>query len=270
VSGLSPIKHFIDMLFATVDREAETVAHEVMQRFSTVIAWFTASYRIFNRKTLNKEIDLVQISYSSYKSLEYDPDVTIMKLKDNFPDYRFNETVMNRLVARSQKAKVHCEAALMAWFYSMEEKGRSVGPIYFSCCLNFAQFYHQCNQDTEKEEGQDEVKSTSRKLLPIGVSKKCCRLCWLLGQEFNKRDIGPQFLLPGTHSTHCAWIPPPGIPTSILKALRNSLLRDLKVRSMGSHSRQSSGAGSEKSPNTVVFPLPGIPYIDDLFSEEEP
>jgi len=56
--------------------------------------------------------------------------------------------------------------------------------------------------------------------------------------------MSPKFILPGTHSAYCAWVPPPHIPKEILEALRADMMKDL-LRVVGSHSRQSSGAGSE-------------------------
>ena len=87
--------------------------------------------------------------------------------------------------------------------------------------------------------------------LPIGISKRCCRLCWLLGQYLHDNDGSPNFILPGTHNGYTAWVPPPGIPKAILKSLRDELVQAIGSH-FGSHSRQSSGAGSDSG--TDVFP----------------
>lgn len=53
------------------------------------------------------------------------------------------------------------------------------------------------------------------------------------------------FILPGTHGTYCPWLPPPGLPDSILVTLRDELIEACK-KFVPSHSRQSS-AGSASS-----------------------
>ena len=83
------------------------------------------------------------------------------------------------------------------------------------------------------------------------MSKKCCRLCWSLGQHLNKDDTSPNFILPGSHSAYFAWVPPPGIPDPVLKALRDEMIADLH-HVVGAHSRQTSAAGSEVAPQVNI------------------
>ncbi|KAE9384597.1 hypothetical protein BT96DRAFT_1007911 [Gymnopus androsaceus JB14] len=64
---------------------------------------------------------------------------------------------------------------------------------------------------------------------PIGVSKKCCQLC--------------------THGTFYPWLPPPGIPDSILLELRNELLAACKTMVAG-HSRHSSASSATSHVDT--------------------
>jgi len=64
----------------------------------------------------------------------------------------------------------------------------------------------------------------------------------------------PDFVLPGSHSGYFAWVPPPGIPGHVLKALRDEMVADLS-QVVGAHSRQSSGAGSDVAPQVNIFAL---------------
>lgn len=76
------------------------------------------------------------------------------------------------------------------------------------------------------------------------MSKKPCHLCWLLHQVYNKQRAFA-FVLPGTHGAFCPWLPPPGLPDSILITLRDELIEACE-KFVPSHSRQSS-TGSDSS-----------------------
>ena len=78
---------------------------------------------------------------------------------------------------------------------------------------------------------------------PIGVSKKSCRLCWLLKDLLNQEQPAPSFVLPGTHGTYHPWVPPPGLPDRVLIQIREDLLEACE-KAVLTHSRQSSAASS--------------------------
>ncbi|KAJ7665117.1 hypothetical protein DFH06DRAFT_959093, partial [Mycena polygramma] len=56
----------------------------------------------------------------------------------------------------------------------------------------------------------------------IGVAKKCCPLCRLLGDilEHNHRL---QLKLPGEHATFFPWVPPPWLRPAILEEMEAHL-----------------------------------------------
>ncbi|KAI0779266.1 hypothetical protein C8Q74DRAFT_1412330 [Fomes fomentarius] len=95
----------------------------------------------------------------------------------------------------------------------------------------------------------------------IGVSKKCCFCCRLLGEELNDwrklklkgsdcDSTYPEFILPGSHSTVFPWLPPRGVPLKVLKNIRVELLKclwELIQEGMYAKSAQTSPARSERS-----------------------
>jgi hypothetical protein len=106
--------------------------------------------------------------------------------------------------------------------------------------------------------------------IPIGVSKKCCQLCWQM-KEYLNADCSTNFTLPGTHGTFYPWIPPPGVPDSVLLKIRSDLIQlireDITRKShIVSHSRQSSDAGSDSE--SEDSPEGDSPEEDFIFSSE--
>ncbi|KAJ3978544.1 hypothetical protein F5890DRAFT_1393635, partial [Lentinula detonsa] len=93
--------------------------------------------------------------------------------------------------------------------------------------------------------------------IPVGIGKKCCRLCWLLKEHINSNVPNMTLILPGTHGIFYPWIPPAGISEEILKNLRNLLnevIRDVINKDLlASHSQESSDVDSEsESVNTSM------------------
>lgn len=72
--------------------------------------------------------------------------------------------------------------------------------------------------------------------LPIGVSKKCCYCCALLGNMLNEWRLKdsdraatyPLFILPGQHGTIHAWLPPAGLPFEVLQDIRDALYKKVE------------------------------------------
>lgn len=92
---------------------------------------------------------------------------------------------------------------------------------------------------------------------PIGVGKRCCFLCWLLGELSGKEPDGLVFQLPGTHAIFYPWVPPLGVSQNMLEKMVqivNALVHDVQP----SHSRQSSGANSDVE--NMIRPI----YMDQL------
>ncbi|KAJ3997518.1 hypothetical protein F5050DRAFT_1806744 [Lentinula boryana] len=63
----------------------------------------------------------------------------------------------------------------------------------------------------------------------IGVGKKCCQLCWRLKDLLDAEKSGHQLILPGTHGGFHTWIPPSGLPESVLKSLRDYLVELIRT-----------------------------------------
>src|SRR5579875_2702651 len=82
----------------------------------------------------------------------------------------------------------------------------------------------------------------------IAVCKKCCLLCEILAQILGPEKVK---LSMGSHNMIFPWIPPPELEEELYKELLKRLKGTQSVLTI-SHSRQSSGAGSE------VFPLEGL------------
>lgn len=53
-------------------------------------------------------------------------------------------------------------------------------------------------------------------------------MCWLLHDVYNKRRRS-KFILSGTDGAFLPWLPPPGLPHSILEELREALHESCKV-----------------------------------------
>ncbi|KAI0738366.1 hypothetical protein C8Q80DRAFT_1275874 [Daedaleopsis nitida] len=89
----------------------------------------------------------------------------------------------------------------------------------------------------------------------IGISKKCCFCCAVLGEELNHwgREIAstgsyPQFVLPGRHGIIFSWYSPPGISANVLRKMVTRLegaLKTFLVTTLGPRSGQTSPAISE-------------------------
>ena len=52
------------------------------------------------------------------------------------------------------------------------------------------------------------------------------------------------FVLPGTHRTFFPWVPPPGLPDSILLELQNEFLATARKAIVADHSRHSSASSA--------------------------
>ena len=113
---------------------------------------------------------------------------------------------------------------------------------------------------------QQATPANEQAAIRIGVSKRCCFCCALLGEELNRwgREMAsatrayPEFVLPGRHGIIFPWYPPPGLPVEVLRHMVRRLeevLRDqLRSDLVADGSAQTSQAMSE-------LPL-GIAYND--------
>ncbi|KZV97735.1 hypothetical protein EXIGLDRAFT_832631 [Exidia glandulosa HHB12029] len=137
----------------------------------------------------------------------------------------FNLPSTNAVQQFAGRATVHAEAALMGLM-----------------CLE------RSNPHGQDMKGFEKV--FMAKPTVIGVSKKCCRTCWLLSQLLAEGDTNAEsssVFLPGTHAMLYPWVPPTGIPLPILLKLRERLF-SIFLRITCSH---DTGLGSTQSSPTL-------------------
>ncbi|KZV89724.1 hypothetical protein EXIGLDRAFT_771468 [Exidia glandulosa HHB12029] len=146
----------------------------------------------------------------------------------------------------AKKATVHAEAALMG-LMCLKRSGNTA-------------------YDTEGFENILKAKPTV-----IGVSKKCCRTCWILSQLLDADDAEADpsgkasVYLPGTHAMIYPWAPPEGIPLPILVQLRERLF-SIFVRITCTH---DTGLGSNQaSPTLSQAPEPAVMVEPDEWAFE--
>ncbi|THH27542.1 hypothetical protein EUX98_g6645 [Antrodiella citrinella] len=131
------------------------------------------------------------------------------------------------------EGRFHCEAGIMALLYA-------------------------------KLRGPDQEENPLRESefpLTIGVSKKCCPICWELGQILSA-DFELSVALPGTHSVFSFWIPPSWLPDNVLAKLELVLLEKLRLMTtppplsnQSSPSSAPSASGDEDD----------FSYLDDIW-----
>lgn len=83
-------------------------------------------------------------------------------------------------------------------------------------------------------------------------------MCWLLHLAYNSHRSS-KFILPGTHGTFLPWLPPPGLPDSLLIILRKALLAACKA-GVSVHSELRSA-----SPDQAVIDVPNLYRLKDAF-----
>ncbi|KAJ3738480.1 hypothetical protein DFH05DRAFT_1517335 [Lentinula detonsa] len=200
---------------------SDTPVERVMHSLGTVWAWYLAVVSLFKESRLDlsgKAVELARVQYKSFRAFDYNSqDLQEHILPGIFPDIPWTEEATKELIQGTWTAKVHAEASLMG-LASSRIQVCSHSPSHLS--------------ET-----------------PVGVSKKCCRLCWSLKEHLNAEYPDLNLVLPGTHGIFYSWIPPPGIPDAILKSLRDELVKTIRTvidtSLTVSHSRQSSGVDSD-------------------------
>lgn len=227
--NLLVIRYYIS---SSVQNFRDQSAKRLLQGMKTIVAWQTSCRSVFKeaRRFQSNQItwELSQFRYHFNLLNPYQLDVqrvkTLFKQWGASDPNLLDDAFIQQIIDRAGRAKIHAEAGLMHWIATV--KVGLCSPVFSSpsdCHL----------QDPN-----------STRDWPIGVSKKPCHLCWLLHEVYNERRPF-SFILPGTHGTFCPWLPPPGLPDSILHKLREELIQNCN-KFVPSHSRQSS-AGSASS-----------------------
>ncbi|KIK51246.1 hypothetical protein GYMLUDRAFT_64928 [Collybiopsis luxurians FD-317 M1] len=155
---------------------------------------------------MHKRIEVHQLRYTPTGPVHFNSVQVRQVLKQINNVREWTESEVQELQMKTMFASVHAEAVLMGWASSSE------APVNIFNTLSS---------------------------IPIGMSQKCCRLCWLLHKLLNNEgDVAPAFVLPGTHTTFYSWTPPPGVPHHILLQLCKDLLGVIKNK-VGPTSRHS-------------------------------
>jgi len=120
VSASYSINHSIDPLpLYLVDEQHSDVADRVLQSLATVTAWYIAVGQIFAQPAFRKAtIGVRRIYYQSFQPFRYTPGPLKEVIGDYIPALKFNRPAVDILIQQTENAKVHAEAALMAWAYS--------------------------------------------------------------------------------------------------------------------------------------------------------
>ncbi|KAI0779251.1 hypothetical protein C8Q74DRAFT_680875 [Fomes fomentarius] len=219
------------------DREGDPNAAHVIRYISTLALPLSASRALMQSiakyRDANVQLSMSFLNATDSQTIEF---AVVQKLK----------TALINLVRPSGTASV--EKLFQAyWSLAKEDKKFKVS-IHAEAALMGAVFSHISGAPNA---------STIR----IGVSKKCCFCCRLLGEELNdwrkfklKGSDGdtacPEFILPGSHSTVFPWAPPRGVPLEVRKNIRVELLKrlwELIQEGMYAKSAQTSPARSERS-----------------------
>ncbi|KAJ3787511.1 hypothetical protein GGU10DRAFT_373864 [Lentinula aff. detonsa] len=184
--------------------DSDTPVERVMHSLGTVWAWYLAVVSLFKESRLDlsgKAVELTRVQYKPFRAFDYNSeDLRERILPTIFPDITWTEEATKELIQGTWTAKVHAEASLM---------GLASSTIQV------------CSHHLHS---QSHLSKT-----PVGISKKCCRLCWLLKEHLNAEYPDLNLVLPGTHGIFYPWIPPPGIPDAILKSLRDELVKAIRT-----------------------------------------
>ncbi|KAJ3745403.1 hypothetical protein DFH05DRAFT_1487823 [Lentinula detonsa] len=200
--------------------DSDTPVERVMHSLGMVWAWYLAVVSLFKKSRLDlsgKAVELARVQYKPFRAFDYNSqDLCERILPAVFPDITWTEEATKELIQGTWTAKVHAEASLM---------GLASSTIQV------------CSHHLHSQSHLSET--------PVGISKKCCRLCWLLKEHLNAEYPDLNLVLPGTHGIFYPWIPPPGIPDAILKSLRDELVKAIrtviKTSLTAPDSRQSLG-----------------------------
>ena len=102
-----------------VDEQHGDVADRVLQSLATVTAWYIAVGQIFAQPAFRMaEIEVRRIYYQSFQPFRYIPGPLKDVIGDYIPALKLNKPAVDDLIKQTENAKVHAEAALMAWTYS--------------------------------------------------------------------------------------------------------------------------------------------------------
>ncbi|KAJ7267521.1 hypothetical protein C8J57DRAFT_1327932 [Mycena rebaudengoi] len=194
--------------------------------------------------------------------------------KGNWSD-RIGDKILltvKKLTLTSLRGACHCEAGLIASLLvhsRLPSKGgdsedqAAPGPAVLSAALDTEANLYTVWHPFLTSLVQDMTGERS-----IGVAKKCCPLCRILGDVLEEK-YGLHITLPGQHTKFFPWVPPSWLQLDALQEMEQRLLRILEemVEKKLSTSRTSSPASDRGVPDpnpedTVEFNV----FIEDIAS----
>ncbi|KAF7768442.1 hypothetical protein Agabi119p4_7685 [Agaricus bisporus var. burnettii] len=257
VNDSEDLDDYDDEVAGTSQFPDETGGEQVFRYMRTLTAWITASRVVIGAlRKLGKTLSASIVTLGDYSSealsqMEELQDDIMGQLKAELADStwldRQGERLRKSLVEGTVKAPhVHAEAGLMA-----------LAKVARDGTLNLE------SQEVKEVFMADPVL--------IGVSKKCCYMCSLLGQALSAGDNDDfnnvNMQLPGTHGHMFSWDPPQfGVSQSVLDGLANNLKQEvIKVAERNAPdqigTQQSSPASSNRETTCMRMSedIPGLP-----------
>ncbi|KAJ6618820.1 hypothetical protein B0H10DRAFT_2217314 [Mycena sp. CBHHK59/15] len=201
--------------------KGETPAFHVLRYLLSVCAYTSASSQLVKNAVFRKGLG-IQVN------------VVTFPVPDNHLDEAIYEEIVTEMAARTETS---CDTVRSLFKFP---RSGVAGTLHAEAgMMGLA-----CDSSALVDEQHRVLFPSFPAQLPIGVGKKCCWCCWMLG-EFLKNDRGREFILPGTHGIIFPWIPPKhGIPVDVLDRLEKLLVLKLEeaitTHTVSSSSRQSS------------------------------
>ncbi|KIK63412.1 hypothetical protein GYMLUDRAFT_241895 [Collybiopsis luxurians FD-317 M1] len=215
----------------------ESLPDQVYRSFGTILSWHTSALALWeHRNVFSTQFRARRLSYVDMSSCSFtvnDVNEVWKKIQkkslttkntSTFAQHSASLQKAMRSLTTSisaQHATVYAEAILMAHILHEVTSGR-----LSKACVKDGAF-------------------------AIGVSKKSCGLCQHLADTIHNEDEKITFHLPGTHATIFPWAPPLHLPQTVLLSIRDCLLAAAANPTL-SHSRMSSGAGSEADRKSLL------------------
>jgi len=111
----------ICVLFTVPDHTGTTSADRVLQSLGTVTAWTAAAMGVYANRGYFRNVVLKLVRYDPFGPYKYDLMITKGWLKKRFSYYSVTNDELKAVIEKCGNAKVHAEAALMAWAYSRSQ-----------------------------------------------------------------------------------------------------------------------------------------------------
>ncbi|KIK50212.1 hypothetical protein GYMLUDRAFT_253162 [Collybiopsis luxurians FD-317 M1] len=189
-----------ECIVPVVEDLREGSASRVLQCFLGVTKWYDLAYSLSKQAQgplCDKTIQLNKFccDVDPYECKDEEVAAVLEAIFSKQPDRQAVVELQN--IARS--ASVHAEAAL-------------IGCAYHELMSNFL---------------------VSGSQTPVGVSHRCCNLCLWLKEGFLCESNKLGLPLSENHAGFLPWIPPVGLPGSLLRMLRQKLIETIRRRSSG-------------------------------------